>query len=111
LANLESSYGGLFRGMFAKGREARRAKSAAGGVTEKAAPARRRLCSFKDGMAVLPRTLASKLGEDLLTGCSGLRIAEGELRIEGQSPRFTIEFERAGDRHQFGCDRIVMAAP
>lgn len=113
LAELESSYGGLFRGMFAKAAEARRAKKAASAVFDKAAATRRRLCSFREGMAVLPRTLSSKLGEDLLTGCEKLRIADCGVRIDGQSqsPRFTVEFERAGNHHQLACDRIVIAAP
>jgi protoporphyrinogen/coproporphyrinogen III oxidase len=106
LANLETGYGGLFRGMLAKAREARRARKAASAVLDKAAPVRPRLCSFRDGMAVLPKALASRLGEDLLTECE-------ELRIDGQprSPRFTVGFERAGDKHHFACDRIVIAAP
>ena len=113
LANLETGYGGLFRGMFAKAREARRAKKAASAVLDKTAPKRRRLCSFRDGMAVLPRTLSSKLGEDLLTGCEELRIAgRGSLsEAPPQSPRFTVEFERAGDQHQLACEQIVIAAP
>lgn len=113
LANLESSYGGLFRGMFAKAREARRARKAAGAVLGKAAPRRRRLCSFQDGMAVLPRKLAYRLGEDLLTGCDNLRIADCGSRIDGrpESPRFTVEFERAGDQHQLACEQLVIAAP
>ncbi|MEK6405371.1 MAG: protoporphyrinogen oxidase [Acidobacteriota bacterium] len=113
LANLESSYGGLFRGMFANAREARRAKKAASAVLEKAAPARKRLCSFRNGMAVLPKTLASKLGEDLLTECEELRISRCGSRNEAQSQSsgFTVEFERAGDRHQLTCERIVIAAP
>jgi len=82
LANLETGYGGLFRGMLAKGREARRAKRNASAVLEKAAPARKRLCSFRSGMAFLPNTLASKLGEDLMTGCEELRIGDCGLRIE-----------------------------
>jgi protoporphyrinogen/coproporphyrinogen III oxidase len=113
LATLETGYGGLFRGMFAKAREARRAKKAASAGLDKVAPTRRRLCSFRDGMAVLPRTLSSKLGEDLLTGCEELRIASRGSRSEAQpqSSRFTVEFERAGDQHQLACEQIVIAAP
>lgn len=113
LSNLETGYGGLFRGMFAKAREARRARKANSAVLDKAAPTRRRLCSFRDGMAVLPRTLASRLGEDLLTECEKLGIADYGLRTDRQpqSPRFTVEFERGGDHHQLACDRIVIAAP
>lgn len=106
LANLETGHGGLFRGMLAKAREARRAKKAAGKALDKPAPTRKRLCSFRNGMAVLPKTLASKLGEDLLTGCQELRIADC-----GSRPGFNIEFERAGDRHQLNCERLVIASP
>jgi oxygen-dependent protoporphyrinogen oxidase len=102
LANLETGYGGLFRGAFAKAREARRARKSASEVLDKAAPTRRRLCSFKNGMASLPSAIASRLGEDLLTGCEQLRIADcGSL----------IEFERAGDHHQLTCDKLVIATP
>src|SRR6185503_5596120 len=96
LANLETGYGGLFRGTFAKAREARRAKKAARAVLDKAAPTRRRLCSFRSGMGFLPSTLASRIGEDLITGCGELRLADSESRSDSQSPRFVIEFERAG---------------
>lgn len=113
LATLETGYGGLFRGMFAKAREARRARKTASAVRNNAAPKRRRLCSFREGMSVLPKALAMKLGEDLLTGCEELQIADRGSGIEDQpqSARFTVEFEREGNRHQFACDRIVIAAP
>jgi oxygen-dependent protoporphyrinogen oxidase len=128
LANLETGYGGLFRGMFARAREARRAKKAASTVLDKASPTRKRLCSFRDGMAALPRTLSSKLGEDLLTGCAELRIADYGLRIEDtfpdparenpqsvirnpQSKRFSVEFERAGNNHKLTCEHLVIATP
>ena len=102
LANLETGYGGLFRGTFAKAREARRARKSASAVLDKAAPTRRRLCSFKDGMAFLPATLASKIGEDLLTGCEELRIADCGLRIE---------YERAGNHNQLTFERVIIATP
>ena len=102
LANLETGYGGLFRGMFAKAREARKARKTAAAVLDKAAPTRRRLCSFQNGMAVLPETLASKLGEDLITGCEELRIADRGLRIE---------FDRGDNHHELTCERLVIAAP
>ena len=111
LANLETGYGGLFRGTFAKAREARRAKKAASAVLDKAAPTRRRLCSFRSGMGFLPSTLASRIGEDLITGCGELRLADSESRSDSQSPRFVIEFERAGDRHQLTCNKTVIATP
>jgi len=106
LANLETGYGGLFRGTFAKAREARRAKKAASAVLDKAAPTRRRLCSFQSGMGFLPKTLASKIGEDLLTGC-------GDLRVErpADSHGFEVGFERGGIHHKLICERIIIATP
>jgi oxygen-dependent protoporphyrinogen oxidase len=105
LANLETGSGGLFRGMFAKAREARRARKDASAVLDKAAPTRRRLCSFRSGMTFLPKTLASRLGEDLLTDCDELRIARRD------SHDFSVEFERAGKPHRFECDHLIVATP
>jgi len=132
LANLETGYGGLFRGTFAKAREARRARKSASAVLDKAARPRRRLCSFKNGMAFLPNTIAARLGEDLITGCEELRIADCGLRIEAhpqpneispsnklpqsairnpQPAQFSIDFERKGDQRQFLCDELIVATP
>ena len=111
LPNLETSYGGLFRGTFAKAREARRAKKAASAVLDKATPTRRRLCSFRSGMGFLPATLASRIGEDLIADCGELRIPDSGLRGDDRSPRFIVEFARGGDQHQLSCDKIVIAAP
>lgn len=111
LANLETGYGGLFRGMLAKAKEARKASKSASAVLDKAAPTRRRLCSFRSGMGFLPATLASRIGEDLITGCRELRFADSGLRSDSQSPRFIVEFERGGDQQQLSCDKIVIAAP
>lgn len=98
LANLETGYGGLVRGMLAKAREARRSK--------KEAPKRRRLVSFKGGMETLPKTLARKIGEDLLTECSNFN-----LQFSNQRNGFLLEFERAGNRQQVTCERVVIATP
>jgi oxygen-dependent protoporphyrinogen oxidase len=103
LANLETGYGSLFRGMFAKGREARRAKKAVSAVLDKAAPTRRRLVSFNSGMGFLPKTLASRIGEDLMTGCDKI-----SLRFDGE---ITLEFERAGNRQKVSAKRLVIATP
>jgi protoporphyrinogen/coproporphyrinogen III oxidase len=106
LANLETGYGSLFRGMFAKAREARRAKKSAAAVLEKAAPARRRLVSFKSGMGFLPKTLASSIGEDLMTGISDCR-----LKIGQPGEGFEAAFNRNGAQHRFYCERLIIAAP
>jgi oxygen-dependent protoporphyrinogen oxidase len=106
LSNLEMSYGGLFRGTFAKAREARKAKKAARDVLDKAAPTRRRLISFKDGMSVLPQTIAARLGEDVFTGCKDIRARAG---VEGNG--FEVEFERGGAGERFSCGQLVIATP
>jgi protoporphyrinogen/coproporphyrinogen III oxidase len=140
LANLETGYGGLFRGMFAKAREARRAKKSAGAVLDKAAPTRRRLISFQSGMGFLPETISSRLGEDLMTGVGdcGLRIADCGLEEKAvaseseflnpqsardprvgapsgfpdpQSRGFVVEFERAGDAQRITTERVIIATP
>lgn len=105
LANLETGYGGLFRGTFAKAREARRAKKTAGSVLAKASPARRRLCSFRSGMGFLPKTLAAKIGEDLFTSCQNLVVHDA-----GDS-QFELSFVRDGSQHIFGCQRLIIATP
>ncbi len=104
LANLETGYGGLFRGTIAKAREAKRAKKAASEVLDKAAPTRRRMISFHDGMATLPRTLAAALGEDLMTSCKNISLG-------GLDSGYKISFERAGVPHQLTCSNIIIAAP
>lgn len=103
LANLETGYGGLFRGTYAKAREARRAKKAASAVLDKAAPVRRRLCSFRSGMAFLPQTLASKIGEDLLMQCEQLLIGRNGTGA------FEVEFRREGAHHRRIARRVIIA--
>jgi oxygen-dependent protoporphyrinogen oxidase len=126
LANLETSYGGLIRGAFAKAREARRAKTSAAAVVAKAAPARRRLVSFRDGMSCLTSTLASRIGEDLMTGCGdcSVRIAGGDAgnatsRVadsamsdaNGSAARFVVSFSGAGRGEEMTCARLIIATP
>ena len=105
LANLEIRYGGLFRGTFAKAREARRVKKAASAVLDKAAPTRRRLCSFKSGMDFLPRTLAAEIGEDLFTSCQNLAVSWTA------HSQFEVSFEREANHHKLSCDRVIIATP
>jgi oxygen-dependent protoporphyrinogen oxidase len=113
LAGLESGYGGLFRGMFAKAREARRAKKAASEVLAKAAPTRRRLCSFLNGMSVLPVSLAARLGEDVLTGCGELEIADcgSQSEVDSARTKFSVRFARAGNSGKLTCEHLIIAAP
>ena len=104
LANLETGYGGLFRGTLAKAREARRAKKAASSVLAKAAPASRRLVSFRGGMGLLPKTLAAKIGEDLFTGCQDLVVHAG-------ASQFELSFVGGGSQHTFVCHKLIIATP
>jgi oxygen-dependent protoporphyrinogen oxidase len=105
LTNLETGYGGLIRGTIAKAREARRAKKSASAVLDKAAPTRRRLVSFREGMGFLPETLAARLGEDMVTGIAdcGLQIAD--------SREFSVDFSRAGNRAKINSKHVIIATP
>lgn len=92
LANLESGYGGLFRGMIAKAREAKAAKKAVD-KSEKPKPRRKRLCSFRAGMGFLTETLAARIGEELITRCSNLKISNLKSEIsngESESSNYEI---------------------
>jgi oxygen-dependent protoporphyrinogen oxidase len=107
VANLETGYGGLFRGALAKARAAKRAKRSASAVLDKAAPARRRLVSFHGGMEFLPKTLDSRLGEDSIKGVTecGVRSADS------QSAGFVVGFEHAGADQEIACKRVIIATP
>jgi oxygen-dependent protoporphyrinogen oxidase len=105
LANLETGYGGLFRGTIAKAREAKRANKSASDVLDKAAPTRRRLVSFREGMGFLPETLAARLGEDLITG-----IEDCGLRI-GDRGGFVVDFSRAGNPERINTRQVILATP
>jgi protoporphyrinogen/coproporphyrinogen III oxidase len=112
LANLEAKYGGLIRGSIAKAREASRAKKSAAAVLDKAAPTRRRLISFREGMDFLPRKLASALGEDLMQQCSGITLqTDNPGQGSSGAVNFRIVFERAGSTFEVECARVVVATP
>jgi oxygen-dependent protoporphyrinogen oxidase len=106
LANLESRYGGLIRGAMAKAREARLAQKSASAVLDKAAPTRRRLVSFQNGMSFLTDTLAERIGEDFVTGISNLI-----LEISNSSGEFIVGFDHTGNREQIATKRVILAAP
>ncbi|HWP42534.1 MAG TPA: protoporphyrinogen oxidase, partial [Blastocatellia bacterium] len=99
-------YGGLIRGTLAKAREARLAKKSASAVLDKAAPARRRLISFQDGMSFLTDTLAERIGENLLLGISNLK-----FEFSNSSGEFVVAFDRAGNREQVATGRVILATP
>ena len=124
LANLETGYGGLIRGMFAKARAAAKNKSSLPSSAQPS-PTRKRLVSFSDGMGVLPRRLAEQLGEDLMTGCREIRLrtaATGgspnehesspyEIGVGHASPRFDVEFDRTGSNERITCEQLIVATP
>jgi len=126
LANLESGYGSLFRGMIAKAREAKAAKKAAVNASEPPRPRRKRLCSFKKGMGFLTDTIAARIGEVLITGCSDIRISDlkseisnkesddlkseiSNLRFQGDDYRFAVRFTRSGNDHYILCNNVIIA--
>jgi oxygen-dependent protoporphyrinogen oxidase len=114
LANLESANGSLFRSAIRKMLEAKKSKRN-NEQTDK--PRRKRSISFRNGMKVLPKTLAAKLGENLLTECSEISIADRWLQNEGSecrpalTDRFNLTFKRSGIERQIACKYLVIATP
>ncbi|MBL8150671.1 MAG: protoporphyrinogen oxidase [Blastocatellia bacterium] len=97
LTDLEKEHGSLFFGMvktiFAK-REAKKAKSSS------------RLSSFRSGMQTLPHRLAEKIGNSLL-----LSAKIEKINISQQSPKYSVEFVRDGQRYSFTSDNLIVATP
>ena len=119
MVNLETSYGGLFRGMFAKAKEARKNKAPAG-------PRSRRSCSFRQGMSFLTDTLAERIGEDLILGCSDIDLKSQIPNLKGSSdidlksqisnlksqiPNFKLSFNKSGIREEFTCKSVIISTP
>ncbi|HEV7967301.1 MAG TPA: protoporphyrinogen oxidase [Candidatus Acidoferrales bacterium] len=90
----EAQYGSVLRGAM-KSRPA------------KGAP-RSGLCSFRDGMEALPRTLAARLGNSLLleTSVAGLR-----HRKANGKPWFDVEIARHNHRETLTASAVVIATP
>jgi oxygen-dependent protoporphyrinogen oxidase len=107
MASLESGYGSLFRGGIAKMREARQAKK---NSPPSNLPKRKRSISFRDGMQVLPQTLAAKLGDVLLTKCQEVSIADSPSQ-QNQGDRFAVNFKHSGIEQQITCNHLVVATP
>jgi oxygen-dependent protoporphyrinogen oxidase len=110
LAALEATYGGLIKGSLAKAREARRGNQQEEAAI-KASPARRRLVSFKTGMAHLPATLARSLGEDLMTGVEDCRVVYSPSGNDSAAEISGIEFTRGGNREKLTADNLIIATP
>jgi len=110
LANLESTYGGLFRGMIAKAREARRLRKSTRDVVSSASAKPKRMVSFKDGMSHLPRLLASGLGEDLMTGITDCALS---FSADGSSGRrsFAVRLSKSDGRDEIVARHVVISTP
>ena len=66
------------------------------------------LCSFRDGMETLPRKLASRLGDELLTETTVVAARHGKTL--GNSS-FEIDVTRNGHRETLLASALIMAAP
>ncbi|HYP26226.1 MAG TPA: protoporphyrinogen oxidase [Blastocatellia bacterium] len=109
LSDLERGHGSLFRGGLARAREAKAKKAGEDQAGKTERPKRKRLCSFRDGLATLPRALAARIGEDLMRECRGISISNDNRLAGGRG--LSVSFERGGYREQIRCAHIVVAAP
>jgi protoporphyrinogen/coproporphyrinogen III oxidase len=66
------------------------------------------LCSFRDGMETLPRTIAARLGDSLLleTSVAGLRHGKANGK-----PWFEVEITRHNHRETLPASAVVIATP
>jgi protoporphyrinogen/coproporphyrinogen III oxidase len=94
LHEFETEYGSVLRGAM-KSRPA------------KGSP-RPGLCSFRDGMDTLPRTLARRLGDALLSGDSV--VALRHAKPNGKS-WFEVEITRFGHQETLAANSVVFATP
>ena len=109
LSDFERGHGSLFRGGLAKARGAKAKKAGEEGEGQAEKPKRKRLCSFRNGLATLPLALAARLGEDLMHGCENISVSGGSRLAESRD--FSVSFERGGYREQIRCRHVVVAAP
>jgi oxygen-dependent protoporphyrinogen oxidase len=96
MAEMEKNYGGLFKAMFAKKREARRAGKETGGP---AGPGGK-LLTFKTGMGCLTTTLAAKLEDSIIT-------STGAGCVQSEGGRYSV---LTAD-HRFSADAVILACP
>jgi oxygen-dependent protoporphyrinogen oxidase len=94
LHEFESKYGSVLRGAM-KSRPA------------KGTP-RPGLCSFREGMETLPRALASRLGDELLTETTATGARHG--KANGNSS-FEVDVSRNGHRETLLASALIVAAP
>jgi len=104
-AEFEAEAGSILRGAI---RAARRAKQEA---ARKQEPPKRslkpyRLCSFKNGLQSLPRTLAKALG-----GCFVSSARVTDVQAQPSIPKFRVTYELHGQRQSVAADRLIIATP
>jgi oxygen-dependent protoporphyrinogen oxidase len=95
---LEQKYGSLIRGAIGGARERKK--------RNEVAKDRARLFSFREGMDLLPKTLAGKIGKEnmiLNTRISGFEKSTGGIELT------TIDTDNVGETRSF--DRVVFAVP
>jgi protoporphyrinogen/coproporphyrinogen III oxidase len=94
LHEFEEQYGSVLRGAM-KSRPAKRAPRA-------------ELCSFRDGMETLPRTIASRLGDSLRLETRVLRLRHG---TGNGNSYFEIDIQRHNKSETLGASAVIIAAP
>lgn len=96
LEEWEREYGSVLRGA---------AKSRPKNGAAKGPPA---LCSFKKGVAELPRAIARKLGKSFRGGARAVFIARP---AQAGGARFKLRVNASGAEENLGADCVVLAAP
>ena len=91
---LETQYGSVLRGAM----KSRPAKGAPRGG----------LCSFRDGMETLPRTIAARLGDSLLLETSVASLRHGKANGK---PWFEVDITRRNHRETLAASAVVLATP
>ncbi|UCE67626.1 MAG: protoporphyrinogen oxidase [Candidatus Zixiibacteriota bacterium] len=96
MVEMEKEYGGLFKAMFAKRKEARRNGKKAGGPAGPGAT----LHTFKYGMGELTETLAEEMRDEL-------RLSSPVLSIRKENGKFMI----ITDNYKVEADHVILACP
>ncbi len=96
LAEWEKTYGSILKGLIRSRKDASRPRS------------ERLLCSFRHGLGQLPRALAERLGDAVVTGARAVHL-ETVTSMMGPPYRLTIKWSAGTDRVR--ADAIVLATP
>ena len=97
---LEEKYGGLMKGALRSRKERRQRKEIA--------KDRARLFSFKDGIYILPKSIAANLGDSVKCQCTVDHIIP--MRA-GRYPIYTISYTHDGNKHSLEATTVVLASP